>query len=341
MKRILTALLVGCTTATLWAQDVHFSQFYNAPLTLNPAMTGLIAEDVRATLNYRSQWGSVTTPYETMAASTDFSILKGQLGDDFVGLGLMVMNDRAGDLGLRHTQVQVSASYSKALNGEGNQYLTAGAQVGVVQRAFDLNNARFDSQYDGITIDPNRPSGEVIDRPNFFHADLSAGLAWFYMPTPKTSFYLGAGWAHLNRPNVSFLAAAGDRQLRKVTLHGGMELPVGASLSIVPQVVFLAQGPHRETNAGMLFKIAMHPDYGVDYGQAAFYVGGMYRIGDAVIPMLRLDISQVSVTASYDFNVSALNPASRSNGGFELSMVYRQFLYDSGGPRGPQGCPTF
>ena len=33
-----------------------------------------------------------------MAVSADFSILKGFLYDDFIGVGLMVMNDKAGDL---------------------------------------------------------------------------------------------------------------------------------------------------------------------------------------------------------------------------------------------------
>ncbi len=322
-------------------QDVHFSQFYNSPLTLNPALTGLILEDVRATANYRNQWASVTTPYETMSASAEFSILKGRLYDDFVGVGLLVMNDKAGDLNFRNTQAQISLSYSKAMNGDGNHYLTAGAQFGIVQQSFNSADLLFDSQYDGVGLNSNIISGENIDRATFFYPDFSAGLAWFYVPNPEMSFYFGVGMFHLNRPNISFYTAHRDRLSTRVTLHGGLEFPITASLSLVPRAIVISQGSYFEANVGSLIKFSVHPDYGVDYGNTAFYIGMMYRVGDAFIPMARFDYNQVSITASYDVNVSTLDNASRGNGGFELSLVYKQFLSDSPAKRGPVGCPTF
>jgi type IX secretion system PorP/SprF family membrane protein len=341
LKSTLTFVVMIVLMGNLTAQDVHFSQFYNSPMTLNPALTGLISEDIRATANYRSQWGTVTAPYETMSASTDFSILKGTFYDDYMGVGLLVMNDKAGDLNLRNTQVQLSLSYSKALNGDGNQYLTAGVQVGAVQNAFDVNKLLFDSQYDGTQLDPNINSGENIDRPNFTYMDVSAGLAWYYVPDEKTSFYIGVGMAHLNRPNISFYSNLNDRLYQKFTIHGGFEFALSSSISLVPQAIILSQGPYLETNVGSLVKFSVHPDYGTDYGQTAFYIGSMYRFGDAVIPMVRFDYNQVSVTASYDVNVSELDNASRGNGGFEIALVYKQYLFSSPGQRGPVGCPTF
>ena len=41
---------------SLNAQDIHFSQFYASPLTLNPAMTGFVNGDCRAGVIYRNQW---------------------------------------------------------------------------------------------------------------------------------------------------------------------------------------------------------------------------------------------------------------------------------------------
>jgi type IX secretion system PorP/SprF family membrane protein len=322
-------------------QDIHFSQYYNAPLALNPAMTGLIMEDLRISTNYRNQWSTVTSPYETMAASADFSILKGYLYDDFIGLGLLVMNDRAGDLNFRNTQAQLSLSYSKALNGDGTQYLTAGVQGGIVQQAFDASGLLFDSQYDGSILNSNINSGEVIDRANFFYSDLSAGVAWYYVPSDDYSFYFGIAMAHLNRPNVSFSSNVEDKLLRRTTVHAGMDFPFSESLSFVPQIILVNQGPHTETTVGSLLKFSGHPDYGVDYKQTSIYMGAMFRLNDAIIPMIRFDFNQYSFTASYDVNSSNLSNASRGNGGFEISAVYRQFLFDSPGQNGPVGCPTF
>ncbi|HRN93135.1 MAG TPA: type IX secretion system membrane protein PorP/SprF [Chitinophagales bacterium] len=49
-------LLIFCAfTFSVKAQDVVMSQFYSAPLYLNPAMSG-IAYGPRFTVNYRNQW---------------------------------------------------------------------------------------------------------------------------------------------------------------------------------------------------------------------------------------------------------------------------------------------
>lgn len=341
IKSTILALALILLSQTIFGQDVHFSQYYNAPLTLNPAMTGLISEDVRASVNYRSQWSSVSAPYETMAASVDFALLKGRLYDDYVGLGLLIMNDQAGDLNLRNTQAQLSLSYSKALNADGNQYLTAGFQAGVVQSAFNATALLFDSQFDGVQLNQNINSGENIDRPNFFYTDLSAGLAWYYVPSQDVSFYFGMALAHLNQPNISFYSNSTDRLKQRFTAHAGMEVPFTESLSLVPQIVLINQGPHTETTVGSLVKFSTHPDYGVDYKQTAIYMGAMFRIGDAFIPMARFDFNNYSLTASYDANTSSLSNASRGDGGFEIALVYRQFLFEGAGQRGPVGCPTF
>src|ERR671917_454749 len=53
-----------------YSQDLHFSQWFNSPLTTNPANTGFIPDaDYRVGANYRNQWSSVmTVPYKTMSA---------------------------------------------------------------------------------------------------------------------------------------------------------------------------------------------------------------------------------------------------------------------------------
>ena len=64
---ILSALLL---TAPAFGQDLHFSQFFNSPLTTNPANTGFIPDgDYRIGMNYRNQWSSVMqVPYKTASA---------------------------------------------------------------------------------------------------------------------------------------------------------------------------------------------------------------------------------------------------------------------------------
>ena len=57
-------------------QDLHFSQFLNSPLNLNPAQTGFFHGSQRFILNHRNQWASVTKPYSTISGSFDMQLLK-------------------------------------------------------------------------------------------------------------------------------------------------------------------------------------------------------------------------------------------------------------------------
>jgi hypothetical protein len=63
MKSGLKILFIICT---LWAassahgQDIHFSQFFQAPLLRNPSLAGIYTGDIRVQTVYRDQWNSVT-----------------------------------------------------------------------------------------------------------------------------------------------------------------------------------------------------------------------------------------------------------------------------------------
>ncbi|MBL8010233.1 MAG: type IX secretion system membrane protein PorP/SprF, partial [Flavobacteriales bacterium] len=59
------------------AQDVHFSQFFDAPLVLNPAVAGDIEGDQRVALFHRTQWQSVGSPFRTHALSYDLPLFRG------------------------------------------------------------------------------------------------------------------------------------------------------------------------------------------------------------------------------------------------------------------------
>src|SRR5436190_1753150 len=67
------ALYLIFLTANVFAQDPEFSQYYAAPLYLNPAFTGT-TNDHRFIANYRNQWPSVAQGYTTTAFSYDYNL---------------------------------------------------------------------------------------------------------------------------------------------------------------------------------------------------------------------------------------------------------------------------
>lgn len=75
------------TPSTVQAQDIHFSQFYMAPLFLNPAMTGVMNCNHRVIANYRNQWASIlrSNAYNTYNVSYDNKMPVGRY--DYLGVG--------------------------------------------------------------------------------------------------------------------------------------------------------------------------------------------------------------------------------------------------------------
>ena len=69
-------------SADISAQDIHFSMFYASPITLNPALTGVFDGTYRVAAIYRNQWQSVSTPYNTFAASFDIKLLQDKLKNE-------------------------------------------------------------------------------------------------------------------------------------------------------------------------------------------------------------------------------------------------------------------
>ncbi len=340
MRNIGLFTMVFLMSLCAQAQDIHFSQFYNAPLTLNPAMTGLMNHDIRVTANYRSQWESVTVPYRTFSVGLDASILKGFLEDDFFGVGLLMFNDKAGDADLRTTQVQGSVAYSKSLNGDANHYISLGGQFGLVQRSINYSKLTFDSQFDGDVLNTNIASGEELDRDQFAFADFSAGLAWYFVPTKMHSYYAGISMSHLNEPNQSFYTDSRENLYRKMTAHIGMEIGFNESFAFLPGAIFLMQGPHQELNIGGSFKFIFNPDED-QFNQMAMYLGSTHRLNDAQVLMMRFDYGTFGVGFSYDMNFSTLNRASYGRGGPELSVTYRTNVFQNRDYSGPVKCPYF
>jgi len=56
--------------------------------------------------------------------------------------------------------------------------------------------------------------------------------------------------------------------------------------------------------------------------ESALTIAASYRVGDAFIPNVMLEISNFAVGVGYDVNVSGLNVASDGRGGIELFLRY-------------------
>ena len=141
MKKILVGLsLFTACFSNSFAQDVHFSQYFTSPLTLNPALTGLTQCDLRFGANYRTQWATVSnTPYTTGTVSFDIATLKNSLPEgDALGVGMLVLYDQSGTGALTNMTTGISLAYHKSLGFYKHHTISFGVQGYIVQKKINL-----------------------------------------------------------------------------------------------------------------------------------------------------------------------------------------------------------
>src|SRR5258706_9402663 len=117
IKYLLTPLICLAGLTSAYAQDLHFSQFFEAPLLRNPALAGIFTGDYRIQGVYRDQWNSFTSAYRTGSLNGEYKLPVGRT-DDFLTLGMQILYDKAGSAGLTSTQVFPAINYNKSLSNK-------------------------------------------------------------------------------------------------------------------------------------------------------------------------------------------------------------------------------
>jgi len=314
---IVISLCLNCIKA--YTQDIHFSQYWNTTMLVNPAFTGDISQTSRFNLLYRDQWHAVTTnPYRTVAFSNDWKLHKGKLA-----LGLFLLNDRVGDAHMNTTQIHASIATKIDVNK------TTSVRFGFIgaysQQALDLSDLTWNSQYDGKIINPEVASGETDYRKNRYF-DLSAGLLWKHVMENKQEWNIGIGAYHLTRPKYTYLSNSGILPIRwNITADFGLPIGDNSNLTIHPSLLFMKQGSLTECNIGLYAKnkLGLNSKYTGVYKNSFVSYGGYYRVSDAVIAYLKYDYNNLySLALSYDFNVSKFRTATKARGSYELSVQF-------------------
>jgi len=341
MKKIYTIVLLSLITLSISAQDIHFSQFYNTPLIVNPALTGVFGGDQRAMLIYRNQWATVASPYKTYGFSFDTRLLDNRSSNFSLGTGLGVYKDVAGDTDYGITNAVISLSGILAINKK--QHFTIGAQGGIEQRTLNNPDLIWDEQYNGSGYDPSLSSQESTNYNQGLKAgDVNVGLAWVYSESQRRivsnkdfSVKLGAVYHHLTKQELSYGDEA-DNLYSKLSFHGESNISVSNSnVSFKPSFLYQKQGPSQELLLGTLIRYSFGFDskYTGIMKQTALFIGIHTRVGDAIIPSVGYEITNWKISFSYDANISKLVSASNSVGGFELTLIFvnpNPFSYGKG-----------
>jgi len=336
MKSRLKILFVSYTlllALSTRAQDIHFSQFFQAPLLRNPSLAGIYTGDIRVQTVYRDQWNSVTNAYKTASLDGEYKMPVGK-SNDFVTVGMQLLYDKAGTIAWTSTYVYPAINYHKSLSAEKNRYLSVGFMGGVVQRRIDRSRVTTNSTYD------NGSNGEYFNDASYLYADGSVGVSYNsnLNDNPNNNYFLGAAYHHFNRPNESFYRNANIELFPKWVFSGGIRFGVSDYAYVTLQADHSMQGKYKETVAGGMYGLKIGGDH--DNPDYTIHAGTFLRWNDAIIPVLKLDYNPFSVSISYDVNISKLKPSSYGRGGYEISISYIGFRENNSSLDAVR-CPRF
>jgi type IX secretion system PorP/SprF family membrane protein len=329
MKKItIIAIIIWAIPASMFGQDILFSQPNEAPLLLNPANAGA-QYNLRTTANYRLQWRSVTAPFRTIAAGVDGKVFsQGKTGSS-IGAGLCLFNDAAGDGHLNTNQVIISASGKVTLTK--NQTLSAGISGGIIQRKIAVSDLTWGNQYNGLTYDASLPSNESFSGESFLNGDFGTGIQWSYGKGQRTlssndmfGAQAGLSVSHVNSPRSGFYKAIDKRALKYAFHFTGSYGFKNTNMQVSPLLIYEMQGPARMIYIGsfLRYKLQESSKY-TDYVLSrTVSLGGFFRGKDAAVIAAQCELGQIAFGLSYDINISSLAKVSSGRGGFEISLRY-------------------
>ena len=324
-KKIKILLLIACILqlkATVQAQDLHFSQFFNSPLSTNPANTGFIPDaDYRLGATYRNQWSSVlSAPYKTISVFGDAQFFRDRLDNGWLGLGALLLTDQAGSGSLTSTKIYGSVAYHQMLGL--SSLLSAGFNIGWANKRINQTKLKFPDQFDGKFFDNTLPTSVFLTNNNVSYLDVHAGMNYAYFPDENV--YINAGYSiqHVNRPRETFFddkTTDGRIPMRQTGFVNAI-LKVNDRVIVNPNAYFSTQAKSTELVFGI------NGNYNLSAaGEKQLLAGVYYRLGDAIAPMVGFQLNNVQFAFSYDVTLSALNKYNGYRGASEFSIIKKGF----------------
>jgi len=345
-RDILCFIVCFCWVSGLLGQDRYFTQFYAAPLEVNPALTGAVDGSYRVSLIYHDQWqGVLDNPFQTYGVFGDLRFDVGRRSQDRAGAGISVIADRNGLFNFNTNQISLSAAYHKFLDERTNQYLSAGMSLGIIQRSVNYEGLVFDDQFNGLD-QFNFGTREDLPENNFAHADFSIGLNYSVTPSKEAAFSAGLSLAHLLAPSVSFFThtdgddMAEDIKLKqRITAYANLDLAVNEKIRVMPRAAVYAQGKALMIQGGghLRFEINKHNNNAFNLGAGLRFAKELESIKPSSVMVLTgMELGSFLLGLSYEYSLDDLASDRLGQGILELSATFIGEYENAN-----SFCPTF
>ena len=304
IKKLLLVFFLSTAFGQMKGQDVYFSQFYNIPALLNPALSGDYQGSYRLFSQYRSQWGSILdNPIKDFAVGGDavFDMTYNRRKKpDRVSASMIFLSDEYGAFDFGTNGISFGTAFHKSLNDNYHQYLSAGVQLGINTRNFIYEDIVFADQFNGVDAFDGI-TGENRPENNFAYFDLNFGLSYSMSLDNLPWMQIGISGQHVMQPNISFYETIDDPTgiiqkdnplLRRFNVVASLEYELSSFVKIIPRVIYSKQESFTLIQGGSNVSIAVG-----DQGGRAVQAGAAIRAVDNIDG---LAITEVQLLAGFE-----------------------------------------
>lgn len=317
MIRKLLFLFLCFILTRVSAQDMRFSQFYAAPLYVNPGFTGSTIEH-RFTMNYRHQWPNIPGAFDAYHASYDYNA-----SEINSGFGLILNREDAGSFGLTSNSVAFSYAYRFRLDRK--TYLQPGLKLGYVWRGIDYDRLVFNDQLESNSSTTLDVDAFADDRVSY--EDISAGILLY-----TENYWAGGSVNHINQPNQSLLSDNSVSKLPikatfqagyKFSLKGGPTIKRRSAKDITTAVHYEFQDQFDQLDIGAYYN---HEPFVFGFWYRGIPVIKSYEVGyannDALIVLIGYSVPDRNFRIGYSYDITVSRLAANTAGAHEISIVY-------------------
>ena len=299
--------ILFCLFNTAIAQDFNYSQLSKSQALVNPALINRNVNDYEIQIHRRSQWYTVTRPFNTIVFSyTQKQALKN------TSLGLNIINDIAGDSRFSTDGLYLALANNIKINEDN---LSLGIQGSMFQKSLNYDELFFleEESFYNNTI-------------SFF--DMNIGASFI-----TNNFIASVSIYHLNKPNQTFSSTKQEKLEHKHVIYLSYIEPYNSKLILYPELYYFQQQENRS------FVLGANISYKIN--NTDLKLGVYNRYGDAFFVNLGIIKDNLELLLSYDVNTSSLYAASNRVGAFEFSITYgwnKKKLLD---PKKNVVCPKY
>lgn len=296
MKNIYIVILSLAFFTASAQQDTQFGHYYFNQLFFNPATAG--SENVtRFQAIYRTQYTGYQSTFDeggapvsqVISANVPLKIFKS-------GVGLTFVNDKIG----ASIQRDLKLSYAYHIPVGGSQ-LAIGVNGGLYTRGIDYGKLRPRDNNDPIL------GTGIVSQSEF---DFGAGV-YLYNP----GYALGLSVNHINEPKFGLASSTATNVLqRSAYLTGSMLFGVSYLVDVSPMFIVSSNLSNMSLTTVSAGAIATYDNL--------YWVGGSYRIGDAVTALLGANVFNGSLRIGYAIDIIMGGTQAKSATSHEVMLSY-------------------